>query len=131
MSHSPLLSHPKVALLPVLGRDYKELTDDLLQQWFYDLYRDYQFDPEYLFVSPKGRHDIRRAMESLLSHRFFGMTGQTVDDLTSHYPNRLTGTMLHVVVLPTLPDHTLLVGDPEGLVFPHSVVRRVNFPAIL
>ncbi len=128
---------PGAGFISTLSRAYKDLTDTFLQQWFYDLYLAHQLDPPYLFVSPKGRIDLRRAMESLQARRYLGATGQTIDDLTSRYPNQVTGTMLYVVVLPTLPETLLLVGNEPWqidvdrsrvvAVWPEAVQARISW----
>lgn len=102
---------PNIGFISTLSKGYETLTNDLIQSWLYELYCNYQIDPECIFVSPKGRCDIRRAMESLSTRVFFGVTEHVVDDVVSRYPNYVTGTMLHVVVLPMLPENMLLLGN--------------------
>jgi hypothetical protein len=98
------------ALISCLQYEYDVLTDEEIQRVLYKLYCDYRIGPEYLFVSQKGRHELRLIMENEPSFYLFANTGRTVDDLVSQYCNKSTGTMMHVVVLPMLPENTLLFG---------------------
>lgn len=96
-------------LLSLLSRPYEDLTDEFIQRWLYQLYFDHRIDPEYLFTNQKGRHDLRKIIESLQWCGPFG--GRAVDDILSRYLNQSTGTLMHIVTLPTLSDNLLLVGN--------------------
>ena len=118
---------PEMGMISFLSKEYDVLTDELIQRWLFQLYNDHLIDPEYLFVSNQGRQDIRKVLQGApYSYRWqhAGEEWTVVDDLISRYPNHSTGTALHVVVLPTLPEHTLLVGN---LVLPKPL-KMPRFP---
>lgn len=98
-------------LISLLSRPYEVLTDEFIQRWLYQLYCDHLIDPEYLFTNQKGRRDLRTVIESMQGYWRFWATGLAVDDILSRYINQSTGTVMHIVVLPTLPDNLLLVGN--------------------
>src|SRR5690242_13813170 len=102
---------PQQAMVSALYRTYDVLTDEFIQRWLYQLYADHRIDPEYLFVSEQGRRDVRKVFEAMPRAFWFAGTGMTVDDIVSRYANQSTGTQMHVVVLPTLEDKMLMVGN--------------------
>jgi hypothetical protein len=88
---------------------YAEFTDEFIQRILVRLYSDDLINPDYLFVNEKGRNDIRPVLENAPDRLFFA--GRAVDDIASRYTNRTTGKAMHIVVLPTLPDNLLCLGN--------------------
>lgn len=105
--------HLNPGMISVLSKHYEPdaLSNELIQRWFYQMYTDHLIDPEYLFVSEKGRTELQHILARSHATCFRILDIYAIDALWNRYPNQWTGTILHVVTLPTLPDDTLLVGN--------------------
>jgi hypothetical protein len=111
--HPINFSLPGVGIIAVIGRQYETLTDEFIQQWLYDLYRDYLVTPDYLLVSQEVRHELHRIVMSDL-HMYSWVTRNAQDDrgeVAERYPNRITGKSLTMVVFPGLPEKTLFLAS--------------------
>src|SRR5450755_45074 len=102
---------PSAGLIPFLRKNYEMLSDDLLQEWFYELFLQHMIDPSYLFVSLKTQDALFRIMREEPYSTALRYLPFQEGPLSSRYLNRVTGRLLHVVVLPTLPDAAFFLGD--------------------
>lgn len=89
----------------------QELTYEFLCNWFFQLYRSLQLDPELLFVNEKGRHDLQKMMHRLLMEQAFRFSPVEDALISGRFANPITGHQMHIAILPTLPDGMMLVGD--------------------
>ena len=114
MNYGPIdFSIPGVDMIAVLGRRYVELSDELIQQWLYELVRVRLVEPDYLLVTQETRHELRRLIASDLRMATWLAQQRWNDkgEFAERYPNKVTGGSLAIVVFPGLPEKTLFVGS--------------------
>src|SRR5713226_6483554 len=112
MSYSPInISLPGAGMIAIVSKRYDILTDEFIQQWLYDLARDYRIEPEYLLVSQEGQRALRHLVAEDL--RLYYWMVDYVDlnqsdkaERAKWYPNKITGNALTIVVFPGLPEKT-------------------------
>lgn len=85
------------------------LTMEPIDALLYRLYCEYLVNPDYLFVSEEGKKQLS-AQRANFRH-LYPLNVSFYFREIELYPNQYTGKRLHVVVLPTLPDDTFLVGN--------------------
>ena len=102
---------PNMGMISALYTRYDVLTDEFIQRWLYQLYGDHRIDPQYLFVSEQGRHELRLALEAFPVFKYGVDRRRIKDHELCQYPNYATGNQMHVVMLPTLEEKMLLVGN--------------------
>jgi hypothetical protein len=83
----------------------------LLQQLFYDLYRESRYTPQYLFMAPKDVIDLEReAYETIrqapFEYLYLDMGNIALRKITSH----ATGHTIHIVPLPDLEHGSVILG---------------------
>ena len=103
-------------MITVISKRYETLTDEFIQQWLYDLVRDYQVEPEYLLVSHEGQRALRRLVAEDIRLYHWAVDYMDVDqrdkaERAERYPNKITGNALTIVVFPGLPEKTLCLAS--------------------
>ena len=101
-------------MITVIGKQYETLTDEFIQQWLHDLYRDYRVVPDYLLASEEVRRELRRIVMTDLhmSHWAMQYAQDEQGERAERYPNKVTGGLpLTIVVFPGLPEKTLCLAS--------------------
>jgi hypothetical protein len=86
-------------------------THVLLQQLFYDLYREGRYTPGYLFMAPKDVVDLEREAYETMSQRPDAYLRFDIGNvLLRKFTSYATGHTAHIVPLPGLEHGSVIVG---------------------